>query len=220
MILTVVMTHSEAADTTARHRFFWEKTSDRLVYTYPKNGGPIPAGVEQVEIGEMEHHGPVSRDRIIQILTWAAVQKDWDFFTLHEYDSIALSIPKRALPAPGWMAGTVYANNKPEVFSGPFYIHYPHIYTRHALLKILAQMLLSRAVVDLPEDTNWSDRYIGWAAWRAGVQVLNHKSAGLSYSKNTILPEHSEALKRAVTRGVVLFHGIKTQEILDVCTKK
>lgn len=215
--LALVMVHRDAQETAARHLPFWKKTADRVVYTYPKNGGPLDTSVEQVEIGEMEHHGPISRERIIKILTWA-LKQEWDFLHLHEYDSIATDVPKRALPNPGGMAGTVYANNKPEVFTAPIYIHYPHIYTRTALRRVLAVMLLGFALEENPEDVFWSDRFIGLAAVQSGVDVKDHRSLGLSYSKNTIEPSHIDALRRAVSRGARFFHGIKTQEVLGVIT--
>jgi len=203
MILTIVMTHGDALETTLRHEPLWKKFCDELVYTGPTEDIlRIQAAIEPYHpMGLAEHHGETAFRRLWSTLRWAsALHGGWDMLQLHEYDSIAFG-PAPAL-LPGEMAAIAYKQNKPEKFKGPSYLHYPHFYTPEALDRIVT------ALWKVPTPDKWySDRAIGFAAQIGNVPVKNLR--GKAFSKNTIASKHLDAALSARRSGATYFHGVK-----------
>lgn len=206
---SIIFAHAAARDTVLRHLPFWQATSARQIFVNPRDAALALPGFEEHLIGRAEHHGRESNRRTRHAL---ALIRDCatPWAVLHEYDSIALAIPEAALPPPGGFAGTVLPNEHPHRWTGKFFVHYPHIVTPAAAGALLA------AMEQMPPDAEqgMSDRYIGLAAEIAGVPVHDFGARGLSFTRNTIKPDHLADAETAARNGALFWHGIKTETCL------
>lgn len=205
------MAHRGTEETVLRHRKYWNGPT---IFTGPVGFTPDLPGEKVVAIGEREHHGIKSAERIIGILEYALTNHDWEFLELNEYDSFRLEDP--LVPEHG-MAGTFYPQNKPMEFAALFYIHYPHTYARKAVENVLrtAKILLKHRGV--AKDIEYSDRFLGLAVQSSGTRFNDLKANGGAFSRNTICPvKHKEKLKLALKNGAKHFHGVKSKETLEI----
>jgi hypothetical protein len=165
--------------------------------------------VGEIPIGHAEHNGELSAQRIISIFEFA-LTRDWDHLLLLEYDAIALSLPPDVMPDKGGVSAARYKQNKPYKFRGKFYLHYPMLFTREAVEKLIK--FLPNIVSN---DRYFSDRFIGRAVELANIPVKNLIKTGRAYTKNTIEDRHIPNLIKAAKGGALFYHGIKSERVLN-----
>lgn len=208
------MTHQEALLTVERHLSIWENITKEIIFCSPENSymseERFVFDYPEARIGEAEHHGEKSAQRIIKIFEYA-LNWDWEYLLLMEYDSFALALPPEVMPDKGGVSAAVYSQNKPIKYRGKFYLHYPMLFTRSGLERTLEKLEVVKT-----NDRYFSDRFIGRAVEYARIPVKNLLANRKAYSKNTLLPEHYSKLRKAVKGGAVFFHGVKTQEVLNI----
>lgn len=211
-LLQIVMTHKDALPTVRRHYNIWRNISKDIILT-----SPVDSGMEikdsddfnQHFIGEAEHNGEKSAQRIIKIFEFALEQR-WEYLLLNEYDSFALSLPDDVMPEPGGVSAAKYKQNKPIKFKGKFYLHYPMLFSREGMHRTYTMLDQVKT-----NDRYFSDRFIGRAVEMAKVPVRNLLKNKRAFSKNTIKPEHYGKLKQAVKDRALFFHGVKNLETLS-----
>lgn len=211
-IQQLIMTHKEACWAVERHLPIWENINKEILFVSPEDSAMsegFTKGYQQILLGKAEHSGETSAQRIVKTIT-LALQKDWDYLLLMEYDSFALELPQDVFPMDFGVSAAVYPQNKPIKFRGKFYLHYPMLFSRTGLARIYDQLhrVLSR-------DRKFSDRFIGLAVQHAKIPVKNLLATNRAFSKNTILPRHCDDLDKAVNKGAVFFHGVKDIETLS-----
>jgi len=213
-LLQVVMTHKDSVETVARHLPIWEGITKNIIFASPEDSymseGKFINGYPEVRLGQAEHHGELSAQRIIKIFEFA-LKQDWEYFLLQEYDSFALALPKEVMPDKGGVSAALYNQNKIGKYKGRFYLHYPMLFDRGGCKKVYEN--LPRVVT---RDRYFSDRFIGRAVEFAKIPVNDLLSNKKAFSKNTILPEHYSKLREAVKEGAVFFHGVKDVETLRI----
>lgn len=211
-IQQLIMTHIDAGLTVERHLPIWEGINKEIIFTSPRNSMLSQDFIKDyynIPIGEAEHSGEISAQRIENIFVYAK-ELDWDLLLLMEYDSFAISLPPEVMPAYGGVSAATYSQNKPIKFRGKFYLHYPMLFTREGFNKTLA--MLPRVQT---KDRYFSDRFIGRAVEYANIPVNNLLANKKAFSKNTILPQHYGNLEKAVKSGAVFFHGVKDIQTLS-----
>lgn len=225
-VLGVILAHAKAKPIFLQHLPYWFKICDRLIVVTPEKQklGLNDPRIEELEIYPDKGSYSTDTNRRCWYAMKAALerQNDTPYVMLFEYDSLCWSpIPTRAAPAEGEVACTVWPNEpvtpipgKP--FIAPFYMHFPHLYSRTALEKIVEAMETT-----VPWDAEWgyTDRYVGLAAYRSGVSVKDWRSVGLSYSYENIsysgrFPQRVEECVRAVKLGAFCSHGVKDERTL------
>lgn len=207
MNLALIQAHHGVEATVSRHLPFWEASYDRVVFVTTK-GSALKLPVEQIERGAGGHHGDELADRVVEMLEWALSQS-WSMFGLFEYDAFHLA--HMAPPLKG-MSAIRYKQDNPTYWEGAFFLHYPHLYSREALAAIVPQLKAIRARGEV--DTRYSDRFIGRAAELAGIPVQDLKAEKLGFSRDTITTADVPEMEKAVRKGAVAIHGVKTEDIL------
>lgn len=212
-ILQLIMTHKEALPTVKRHLPIWENISKNIIFVSPKNSymeeGRFVFGYPEARIGDAEHSGELSRQRIVEIFEYA-ISLEWDYLLLLEYDAFALALPKEVIPEKEGVSAIKYKQNKPIKYKASFYLHYPMLFTREGLKKTYWKLSDVKT-----NDRFFSDRFIGRAVELARIPVKDLLKMKKGYSKNTIEPKHYQKLKQAVAEGAIFFHGVKNTETLS-----
>lgn len=213
MDLALIQAHHGVEETVKRHLPFWRAVSRRVVFV-TRVDAKLELEVEQIAIGTGGHHGQELAERIVGMFDWAS-KESWTTFGLFEYDAISLSM--LAPPLEG-MAALRYRQDRPDYWVGKFFLHYPHVYSRKAFDKIHPQLkeILSQKVI----DTRYSDRFIGLAAERAGVPIMDLRAEKIGFSRDTITELDRSELIKAVRKGASFFHGIKDADTLKALIKE
>jgi len=207
--LSIIMTHKEALPAVRRHLPIWNKHLEKIVFTSPVDS-MMGSELEETGIGNAEHNGEISAQRIMKIFEFAlSYPETWEYLLLLEYDALALGLPEYIFSE--GVSAAKYSQNKPIKFKGKFYLHYPMLFKREAFERVYSCLDAVKT-----RDRYFSDRFIGKAVELARIPVKDLIREGKAYSKNTIKQEHHKALKQAVRNGAIFFHGIKTEETLRI----
>lgn len=225
-VLGVVLAHSSAKPTVLRHLPYWLRTCARLILFVPEGqmmglSHPLVKEIEGVRDGGS--YSTATNERCYAALKSSRdLHPEFEYVMLFEYDSLCWSpIPEVAIPAEGEISAIVWPNEpvtpiKGRPFIAPTYLHFPQIYTRTAISKLLTAMETT-----VPWDAEWgyTDRYLGLAAHRSGVKVKDLRRMGLAYSYENIsysgpYPKRVEECVEAVKRGAVFTHGVKDEATL------
>lgn len=218
-VLQIVMTHSEAKETTSRHTPYWERISKNIVFVSPKDKFLFVPGFLSSAIGKAEHHGELSASRIEQTFEMAKLL-NWDTLFLYEYDALITKLTEDILPPAKGISAPVYRQNKPIKFKARFYTHYPMIFTREGFDKTYETMKTIKGG-GRARDREYSDRFIGLAIQLAGIPVKNLFKNRRAFTKNTIRPHHYKELRFAVNKeGASCFHGVKDLNTLIIIVGK
>jgi hypothetical protein len=210
------MAHKEAQSTFDRHFPIWRKLADQdghgdVLVAYPSNSRvmlPEKGNCQAVDCGKAEHTGLQSIVRIRTVFERMNFP-GYDRYAFFEYDAIAFRWPTPGLN----IAAPVFRDDSPtRGFIGTMFTHPPLFFSPvglNTLVKEIQQMPMDA------EKAVW-DRWIGLAIQRTGMEPFDLLSSGQAYAENTIPIEHYTRLARAVRHGAYAFHGVKTQECLDV----
>ena len=182
-VIGVVMSYAKARDVTVSHLPYWLKVCDRLIIMVPE-GQRLELGnsrVTEIDMGQDTkfHAGEDIHRRIYHGLR-EALKTDYQYIMAIEHDSLCWSpILDRAIPKEGELGACMFHNEDYDPVPGirfisPIYIHFPHLYTRTALEKMLA--LLDSGEVSFTAEHSYIDRWLGLLAHKAGVPVLNYRS--------------------------------------------
>lgn len=230
-VLVTVMAHGVYAAQSAfeRHLPFWRSLGYPMQVVTPEDC-PVETGLTRLMIGKASHHGVQANGRFREMLRLLSLT-DYEWFVIHEYDSINLcrEIPETIFKTPGLWAN-VFGNDDPH-FKAKQYFHPPLIMdmgTLKALVKAVDMKSSTHRITphldplpsegrgnglsDGAEGGFW-DRWLGVAAELAGVRVNAYGPMG--YSKNTIEEGDWTEARRAVERGAMFLHGVKTEETLE-----
>lgn len=208
--LAVVLAHGKAADIVARHLPFWQEQAREVVFFTPTDD-VLPGTYWQYGIGKSKAYSADTNQRCRSALRFASfVQAKYTL--LFEYDSIILGdIPNKYLPPAGGVSAPVFHDHTPgKKFLGDTYLHFPQMYTRTGLQKVV------QAMDALPADAEggFTDRYVGLAVARSGVPVLDLNLTGFVYTQNEIDEPKLPAAVEAYRKGARWSHGIKTEKVL------
>lgn len=217
--LGVVLAHGAAQATIRRHLPFWTRSCGRVVVVVPNEQGFSLPGAEVIEaVDDGGAYSPSTNVRARHALAHA-LELGYPYTMLLEYDSLAWgSIPDRAVPEHGAMAACRWPNEPVSPIPGkefisPFYLHFPHIYTRLAL-----ELVVGTLEESVPDDAEhgYTDRYLGLGVHRSGVPVLDWKAMGLTYSWENISKHEHRVVEciHAVAGGALFSHGIKDEASL------
>ena len=207
-ILQIIMSHREALPTVERHKPIWMSVTKNTIFVSPINS--LMGVKNEAAIGFRQHHGELSAQRIVGIFDLANHLNNWDYLLLNEYDSFALSLPEDVISEAGGISAAAYKQNKPDKFKAGFYVNYPILFTKEAVRKIRIHLPNIKSL-----DRYYSDRFIGRAIEIGGIPIKNLRRNKRAFTKNTILPEHYDKLRKAVKAKCVFFHGVKNLEVLS-----
>jgi hypothetical protein len=203
--LIMVMAHADVQDTVDRHMPYWNKLGRVWISCPPssivKTCGPVLA------IGVKGHNGPEANARFKKIMN-CMNEMDYDWFQLHEYDSLCLADTASDQLDPGKIWANVFTNNQPQ-FKGGHFFHPPLTMTK----KVLGQMCRALDAVNDQEEHGFWDRLAGYACELAGVPFAGYGARG--FAKNTIEQQHIGEAASARRNGACWFHGVKSGAVLN-----
>lgn len=215
--LIVVMAHTDAQIVFDRHFGEWRKHPDSdLMVFYPEKEPCMPDerlrnGVKLIGEGRAEHHGPESIRRFRWMLNLIASWKQYDRFTVHEYDSMALWNPGFSTFADD-LGANVYRDDQPgRGFEGTTYLHPPLCLTRACIERVNT---VAAGIPDSAERGFW-DRWIGLVCEKGEIQTYDFLTHGLGFSRNTINDGDIPNAVAAVAAGAVMLHGVKTRNCYE-----
>lgn len=208
--IVIVLAHGKAADIVARHLPLWQKQAHEVVFFTPTDD-VLPERYWQYGVGKSKAYSADTNLRCLAALRFAfATQAKYTL--LFEYDSVILGdIPNKYLPPAGGVSAPVFFDSSPgKKFLGKFFLHFPQMYTRTGLQKVV------QAMDALPADSEggFTDRYVGLAVERAGIPVLDMNPTGFVYTQNEIDEPKLPAATEAYRKGARWSHGIKTEKVL------
>lgn len=210
--LLTIMAHAEAQATFDRHLPYWQLQSEKdYIMAMCPQDSVVRTDLSVLAIGGKCHHGPASIMRFRKLLHFLT-KTNFDWHIIHEYDSISLphpSIVNYVKPDSHFL--TIYSNlftaDQPE-FKGHHFLHPPLSMSVEVLREIVNQ---SAFVPDEAEQGFW-DRWLGYVCELAGVNMKGYGDAG--FSRNTIEPHDMAAAVAARKAGAVMFHGVKSEQVL------
>jgi hypothetical protein len=220
----VVLAHGASAGCVRRHLPYWLKVCHRVMIITPL-GHSLPR-IENIGVSYMQavENGGAYSPNTNQRATFAletGLSMGCPYTMLYEYDSLTWGeVPLRAIPGPFGMGATVWPNEKKSPvkgleFAAKHYLHFPHLYTRGALEKVIpvAHELLAAG----KHEGGYTDRFLGLAVEKAETPVLDWRAIGLSYSYENISgrPNRIAQCAAEVANGVIFSHGIKDSASLD-----
>lgn len=226
-VLGVVLSHLSARDNTIQHVPYWHRVCDRILL-YTPVGQRLnlndPRITEYEAFVDSKFHAGDTVNRRIHTALKEALKTDYRYIILFEYDSLCWGpIWDRAVPPEGSMGSCLFHNEDYDVipgkhFESPIYLHFPHLYTRTALEKMLA--VAERGEVAWDAEHGYVDRWLGFLAHKAGVPVLNYRANGLGYSYENIsyggrYPQRVDEAAHAVANGAIFSHGVKDRRTLE-----
>lgn len=226
-VIGIVHAHASARDTVLRHLPYWLRTCKKIVVVTPL-GHDLKLDHPRVdEVQKIENGSSYSRQtnmRTYECLNLAREKyKKYPYVMLFEYDSLCWGpIPDKAIPRSGAISATKFMNEtaspvKGKTFLASYYLHYPQIYSREALDAILCSM---ESKINFDAEHGYTDRFLGLAAERAQIPILNLLELGLSYSwENISVSKYPQRVKEcisAIKGGAFMSHGIKDIETLKI----
>lgn len=212
--LVVVMSHSAANPTLARHWSWFLKgdcdilgigrTDTHCVWPNERLVGAIDIGLESYASGD--NHITRLLGTIEHCLKSPEL-KGYSGFCLLEYDCVIFK------PVPKPSVDTLHAKlagHRDQGFIGENYYHTPWTFDRimgGRILKAGRAMLRAGLI-----ERGFIDRFLGLMA---DLYDLDVKDTGnTTYTRNTIEPCHVEEARAAVDSGIWMLHGCKTEECL------
>lgn len=209
--LLTVMAHADAQHIFDRHFQYWN-TGDHHVMVMCPQDSMVRSFVPVLGIGTKCHHGPASIARFRRLLHFLC-ETDYDWFIIHEYDSIELPTRNGVLhyadPDKHWhrIYSNLFTADQPQ-FKGHHFLH-PPLSMSKGVLKRIAQE--GCHVGDDAEQSFW-DRWLGLVCEQAGVEMKGYDDNG--FSRNTIEQHDIPAAVAARRAGATMFHGVKSGEVL------
>lgn len=220
--LCLVLGHGGQTPCIGRHLPIWRKFHDEVILCTPADDPVKGLDVWQFTWGKSGHYCADTNLRTREALTFAGAM-NFETLTLCEYDALLWRWPADEVQRilrdresidsrdPGFIFGSRFWNDDVK-FQGKFYLHTPLIMDR------LAVWSLVEAMEDLPDDAEggFGDRYIGLAAERAEIGIIDGHKLGLSYSQNQIEAKHYAPMAEAIRSGICFTHGIKHLRAFEV----
>lgn len=221
-LLVIVLAHGKVADVVKRHLPVWEAHGGPVVFFTPVDD-PLPEwpGLIQYSRGKSKAYSADTNLRCKAAFSFAAMSRA-RFVLVCEYDSVVFNdVPEKYIPVatnPRSTAGIVAAskfNNTDPKFKGNFYLHFPQLYS------MIGVQAMCGAMDGLPIDSEhgFTDRYIGLAAERAGLELLDLNPTGFVYTQNEIDTAKLPEALAAYAKGARWSHGIKTAEVFQALRK-
>lgn len=207
---TVVMAHGKAQGTFDRHLPYWERNGSLRFIVCPADD-LIRTKHPVLAIGRSSHHNAAANARFKELFHVLGMM-DFDYFWIHEYDSICVD-PEPPDLDPKKLWGNLWHNTEPKRFTGRQFFHQPLFLPREILGILLMHM---ERIPDASEE-GFQDRFLGLAVDLAGVPFAGYENLG--FSRNTIEPEHLRDAVAARKAGATLFHGIKSAMVLDAIVR-
>lgn len=202
---TVVMAHAEAQQTFDRHLQYWQRNGSMRMVMCPADS-IIRTDYPVLAIGRKSHHGAMANHRFKELLGHL-LMLDFDRFIIHEYDSLCVDDVPALDSVRFW--GNVWTNTEPHRFMSSHYFHPPLIIPKDSLARLVWSLI---QIPDEAELGFW-DRLIGLAVDRSNVAFGSYDRIG--FSRNTIEPGDIPAAVAARKAGATMFHGVKTEEVLN-----
>lgn len=205
------MAHRAAQATFDRHLPNWEQYQCPIIIVSPRDD-LIETKYPIWAIGRKNHHGPESIARFREML-FRMYTENYARTMFFEYDAIGLSptLPKSETA----ICGNVFRDDRPDRgFLGTTYIHPPILFPwdpLDRLIKVLPKY------GDNLEHSFW-DRWLGLICEVEDIPLMN-LMPHYGHAANTIEAPMLPDAVAAAARGVSLFHGVKTPEVLNALTK-
>lgn len=210
----VVMCHKAAKDTVLRHLPYWQAQGTPVMIFCPVDGAVQMDGCEHLYWGRCEHHGAHSIARFRFLINHL---KDrcaaYDRVVIWEYDSICLSPELPETRSDAVTANAFYNRDDNARFKEKMFTHPPLFIP----LNLMGKLCDAMKFVSNDDEGSFWDRWFGYVCDLAKVEIVSlceHTKQG--YSQNTIEREHEMTAVAASSRGVRVFHGVKTPEMLNV----
>jgi hypothetical protein len=207
--LLTVMAHAEAQDTFDRHRMYWERHGFQVVVMCPIDS-VVRTNHPLITIGRKSHHDAEANRRFKALLADLS-KTSYDRFVIHEYDSLCFQdMHPQFNPDGVW--SNLFTDDDPK-WQGHHFLHPPLVMSREILTRVVET---SRSVPDGVEHGFW-DRMLGFICERGSIPMHGYGERG--FSKNTILPSDIPAAVAARKAGAIMFHGVKSIEVLKALTE-
>jgi len=213
--LIAIMTHGDKAanDTLLRHLPMWEALGHDLLVASPSdNPARLPDNhLEQCHPGKQWHDGLIAMHRQKNLMREMSRRSAYDWHLIAEYDVVFLG---DRLPefAPG-ASGLLNPNFDLRRFKSPWAMGPPWVMDRDSLKRILAYADAHPETI----EEGCIDRFLPAWAMGAGVPVLPLPKSGLFL--NDITPADYPRMVQICKSGGCFYHGIKTEECLNVLLK-
>lgn len=196
----------EGQDIADRHRPYWERSGCDILTVSPYDNALAPGGFTWGKDAP-EKEGMELAVRHLETFKFC-LRLRYESFWFIESDSIVLG----TLPSPVYAQAVVF-QNWPNRYVGKYYYHWPWGFLRGHL------QWLVRAAATLPFTNHYGvpDRWLGALAQHAKLQIAETK---LGWSTNRINSDvHVAAARKAISNGVLVIHGIKTESELDAIVR-
>lgn len=184
------------------YRDFFEE----VVILCPYGKQPHVWGITAHECGGDAHSGEITANRVMNGMIYAA-GKDYDQYVFLEYDAVLLKEP----PAFEGMQCNKFWDGNEKRWGVDYYLHYPWIFSKGAMIKLKEVLSVE------PVCEGYADRWIAPQIKKAGIEVRNLLDSGDGYSYNTIEKQHEGSFAMALEKGVWAIHGVKRDEVIDMC---
>lgn len=213
--LALVLAHGKAADVVLRHAPVWRNHAREVVLFSPVDD-PLPASRNHFSVGKSKAYSADTNQRCREALRFAAYTS-FKYVLLFEYDSLIFGdIPVKYLPPAGGVSAPVFHEPKPgEKFQGRFYLHFPQLYTREAVRKVVEAM----DALPLDAEHGFTDRYVGLAVERSGVPILDLNPTGFVCTHNEIDDPKLPDVLAKYRAGARWSHGVKTEKVFKALTE-
>jgi hypothetical protein len=221
-VFGIVLAHGAARDTVIRHMPYWFKVAHRLLILVQEED-ELNISDPRVTVARRVPNGgsySTETNERVRAAMNLALETPSKYYMLFEYDSLCWGpIPSVCIPPDGLLAASVWPNEPVspipgKTFKARFYMHFPQLYTRKALETVVETM---NTVIPISAEHGYIDRYIGLAVQEGGVQFIDCKMMGFSYTWANIsrFPEKVRQCENAVkNQGVIFTHGIKDEPSL------
>lgn len=209
--LIFVKGHREIQPTFDRHLPYWQKLGFDIITISPEDRKLHGRGTTVIPIGLSSHHSPWNNIRMKECIRIFLSLKAYHRTMICEYDALCLQ-EKLPILNPEGVWGHLFTSDQPE-FMGHHYLHPPIIMSRDVAGRVLEEW---DKHFDGLERCFW-DRALGYVCERASIPMFGYGERG--YAQNTIEPHHLEAAVAARKAGAIMFHGVKTPQVLNALTQ-
>lgn len=201
--LLIIFGYGKQDEMLERHRPFFDRAECEIMLVSPADD---PFSHPSITYGFSQYTGDSVILRHIYALEYA-MRLPFDNFFCVEADSVVLK-PIPVHPKNGM--NTVVYQNADRSFKSPFYCHCPWWFDRETLDK----WVWTAKVVGPSHEKGFADRYMGYVAWQAGINVVDRKD--VFYSRNRIDSDtYRQEAREAINNGHIHLHGLKTLEDLQ-----
>lgn len=199
----------------------FQETFDRHLPLWESHGGKIyavcPVGrrvATKHSVLEFESAGPNGYSmflRTLKMVTTACTLNTY-YYAFYEYDSFSIT---SEIPMNLGLWGNTFLNNaNVKGWQNNFvtwqYLNFPWIIDHSSL----CQLAMTACKYHNIQEGGYVDRWVSAIAQCAGVPMTRFSPRG--FSRSVIETEDHEELEDVIRLGGTLFHGVKTQENLDL----